>query len=112
MPRPCARTVTGRIVASIGERLRQGPLVGTFLQLPALESVDIVASSGFDLAVIDREHSQLVEGDGKTIDLEVAAFKTGQEVIFRQGAGSSGNLVDGTSYWVIVDEVDADPARA
>jgi 4-hydroxy-2-oxoheptanedioate aldolase len=46
------------------ERLRSGPpLVGTFVKLPALEAIDIVASAGFDVAVIDREHSQLVEGE-------------------------------------------------
>ncbi len=44
-------------------RLREGaPLVGTFVKLAALESVDIVHSLGFDLAVIDGEHSQLDEG--------------------------------------------------
>jgi 4-hydroxy-2-oxoheptanedioate aldolase len=36
--------------------------VGTFVKLPALESVDLVRSLGFDLAVVDGEHSQLDEG--------------------------------------------------
>jgi len=45
------------------ERLRSGPpLVGTFVKLPALESIDLVHSVGFDLAVVDAEHSQLDEG--------------------------------------------------
>ena len=45
------------------ERLKNGPpLVGTFVKLPALESIDLVVSLGFDLAVIDGEHSQLDEG--------------------------------------------------
>ncbi|HEY3127638.1 MAG TPA: host specificity protein, partial [Candidatus Limnocylindria bacterium] len=49
--------------ARLRERLRGGaPLVGTFVKLAALESVDIVHSLGFDLAVIDGEHSQLDEG--------------------------------------------------
>ena len=44
------------------ERLRDGPpLVGTFVKLPALESVDLARSVGFDLAVVDGEHSQLDE---------------------------------------------------
>jgi len=48
--------------ASLRERLRAGaPLVGTFVKLPALESIDIVHSLGFDVAVIDGEHSQLDE---------------------------------------------------
>jgi 4-hydroxy-2-oxoheptanedioate aldolase len=45
------------------ERLHGGPrLVGTFVKLPALESIDLVRSLGFDLAVVDGEHSQLDEG--------------------------------------------------
>jgi 4-hydroxy-2-oxoheptanedioate aldolase len=44
------------------ERLRSGPpLVGTFVKLPALESIDLARSVGFDLAVVDGEHSQLDE---------------------------------------------------
>ncbi len=44
------------------ERLRGGaPIVGTFVKLPALESIDLVHSIGFDLACIDGEHSQLDE---------------------------------------------------
>lgn len=50
--------------ARLRERLREGAaIVGTFLKLPARETVDIVASSGFDFAVVDGEHSQLDEGD-------------------------------------------------
>ncbi|HEV8672017.1 MAG TPA: aldolase/citrate lyase family protein [Candidatus Limnocylindria bacterium] len=45
------------------ERLRSGPpLVGTFVKLPAPESIDLARSVGFDLAVVDGEHSQLDEG--------------------------------------------------
>jgi 4-hydroxy-2-oxoheptanedioate aldolase len=36
---------------------------GIFLKLPATEVVDVVASSGFEFAVVDREHSQLSEAD-------------------------------------------------
>ena len=36
--------------------------MGTFVKLPALESIDLVRSLGFDLACIDGEHSQLDEG--------------------------------------------------
>jgi 4-hydroxy-2-oxoheptanedioate aldolase len=50
--------------AGLRERIREGsPLVGTFVKLASLEAVDIVRSAGFDLAVIDGEHSQLVEGE-------------------------------------------------
>jgi len=44
------------------DRLKNGPpLVGTFVKLPALESVDLAKSIGYDLIVIDGEHSQLDE---------------------------------------------------
>ena len=44
------------------DRLRSGaPLIGTFVKLPALESVDLIRSLGFDLATVDGEHSQLDE---------------------------------------------------
>jgi 4-hydroxy-2-oxoheptanedioate aldolase len=46
---------------ALRDRLTGGRLVGTFLKLPALEAVDIVADSGLDLAVVDLEHSQLSE---------------------------------------------------
>ena len=42
----------------LGNRLR-----GIFLKLPATEVVDVVASSGFEFVVVDREHSQLSEAD-------------------------------------------------
>jgi 4-hydroxy-2-oxoheptanedioate aldolase len=42
----------------LGNRLR-----GIFLKLPATEGVDVVASSGFEFAIVDREHSQLSEAD-------------------------------------------------
>ena len=48
--------------AQLRERLRAGaPIVGTFVKLPALESVDLVRSLAFDLATVDGEHSQLDE---------------------------------------------------
>ncbi|HZP96465.1 MAG TPA: aldolase/citrate lyase family protein [Candidatus Limnocylindria bacterium] len=44
------------------DRLRSGPpVVGTFVKLPALESIDLVKSIGFDVAAVDGEHSQLDE---------------------------------------------------
>jgi 2-keto-3-deoxy-L-rhamnonate aldolase RhmA len=49
-------------VSSLRGRLREGRLVGTFVKLPALESVDICASS-LDFCVVDYEHSQLSETD-------------------------------------------------
>jgi 4-hydroxy-2-oxoheptanedioate aldolase len=56
------------------ERLVAGaPLVGTFIKLASLESVDIAAGAGFDLVVIDAEHSQLDEGDVRRLIRHAAA---------------------------------------
>ena len=49
-------------VSSLRDRLRDGGLVGTFVKLPALESVEICAQS-LDFCVVDYEHSQLSEAD-------------------------------------------------
>lgn len=48
--------------------------MGTFLKLPALESVDIAKSAGFDLAVVDREHSQLAEAQSLALVRHGAAI--------------------------------------
>jgi 4-hydroxy-2-oxoheptanedioate aldolase len=50
------------VVSSLRGRLRDGRIVGTFVKLPALESVDICAAS-LDFCVVDYEHSQLSEAD-------------------------------------------------
>lgn len=44
------------------EALSRHRLVGTFIKLPALESVDVCAAS-LDFCVVDHEHSQLAEAD-------------------------------------------------
>jgi 4-hydroxy-2-oxoheptanedioate aldolase len=53
------------IPVHLRERLRTEPgrIVGTFLKLPATETVDIAALAGFDFGIVDREHSQLGERD-------------------------------------------------
>ena len=50
------------VVSSLRERLQRGRVVGTFVKLPALESVEICAPS-LDFCVVDYEHSQLSETD-------------------------------------------------
>ena len=47
---------------TISESLLAGRTVlGTFVKVPALESIDLVLDAGFDFAVIDLEHAQLDE---------------------------------------------------
>lgn len=44
------------------ERLRTrdaGPLLGTWVKIPALETVELLARAGFDFVVIDLEHSPM-----------------------------------------------------
>ena len=50
------------VVSSLRGRLGSGRAVGTFVKLPALESVDICAVS-LDFCVVDYEHSRLSEAD-------------------------------------------------
>jgi 4-hydroxy-2-oxoheptanedioate aldolase len=44
------------------EGLSSGRRVGTFVKLPALESIDLCAAA-LDFCVVDHEHSQLAEAD-------------------------------------------------
>lgn len=49
---------------ALRERLATGQrLVGTFVKLATPDVLDLVAATGFDLAVIDLEHSTLTEAD-------------------------------------------------
>jgi 4-hydroxy-2-oxoheptanedioate aldolase len=40
-------------------RSSDGPVVGTFVKIPALEVAEIVGEAGFDFVVIDTEHALL-----------------------------------------------------
>src|SRR6185312_8248743 len=64
--RPCSRCgITSHMAgaaSSLRERLGGERLVGTFVKLPALESIDVCAAS-LDFCVVDYEHSQLSEAD-------------------------------------------------
>jgi 4-hydroxy-2-oxoheptanedioate aldolase len=51
-----------RSLSSLRARLAEGGVVGTFVKLPALESIDLCASA-LDFCVVDYEHSQLSETD-------------------------------------------------
>jgi 2-keto-3-deoxy-L-rhamnonate aldolase RhmA len=49
-------------LSSLRGRLESGRVTGTFVKLPALESIEICAQS-LDFCVVDHEHSQLSEAD-------------------------------------------------
>lgn len=44
-----------------------GRLIGTFLKIPSLDTVDIAASAGFDMVVVDGEHAQLGEAECRAL---------------------------------------------
>jgi 4-hydroxy-2-oxoheptanedioate aldolase len=65
----------GSNILLLRERLRAGRVVGTFVKLPATESVEIAALAGFDFVIIDLEHSQLSDADGRRLVRHACAMK-------------------------------------
>ena len=47
----------------LGEPGRRVPPIGTFMKIPAVETVEIVALAGFDFIVLDYEHAPLTLSD-------------------------------------------------
>ena len=47
----------------LGEPGRKVPPIGTFMKIPAVETVEIVALAGFDFIVLDYEHAPLTLSD-------------------------------------------------
>jgi 2-keto-3-deoxy-L-rhamnonate aldolase RhmA len=47
----------------LGEPGRMVPPIGTFMKIPAVETVEIVALAGFDFIVLDYEHAPLTLSD-------------------------------------------------
>ncbi len=73
------------------ERLRSGaPVVGTFVKLAALETIDIAASAGFDAIVVDGEHAQL--GESECLALARHAAALGLPAIVRIPAVDAGRI--------------------
>ena len=55
-------------VSSLRARLRRGPaLIGTFLKVPGTDALRTVAGAGFDLVIVDLEHSQLSEAQAREL---------------------------------------------
>jgi 4-hydroxy-2-oxoheptanedioate aldolase len=53
---------------TLRERLAAGEtLVGTFAKLPGADAAEVLAGAGFDFAIVDREHSQLSDGEARTL---------------------------------------------
>src|SRR3569833_1645491 len=98
------------------ERLRNrdgGPLLGTWVKIPALETVELLARAGFDFVVIDLEHSPMtLESAYRTV---VVAQGLGMHALVRvpdRGAGQVQPVldtgVDGVLVPHVLDGADAD----
>lgn len=93
---------------------RNGPALGTWVKMPAMEVMELVALAGFDFAVIDLEHSP--------IDLETAyqligtALYTGVSPIVRipgHDPGVAQRVLDAGAEGIMVPHVDTvEQARA
>lgn len=91
-----------------------GPALGTWVKLPAVESVELMALAGFDFIVIDLEHSAMsIESAFHHIGV---ALLTGVSPIVRIPALDGGivqRLLDAGAEGIMVPHVDtADQARA
>jgi hypothetical protein len=53
---------------TLRERLAAGEtVVGTFAKLPGADAAELLAGAGFDFAIVDREHSQLSDGEARAL---------------------------------------------
>jgi 4-hydroxy-2-oxoheptanedioate aldolase len=53
---------------TLRDRLAGGEtLVGTFAKLPGADAGELLAAAGFDFAIVDREHSQLADGEARAL---------------------------------------------
>src|SRR5262249_53745134 len=70
---PVARPVTSRreLRAALADGRR---VLGTFVKLPTVDSVEVVATAGYDFVVIDREHSSLSEADALVLVRHASAI--------------------------------------
>jgi 2-keto-3-deoxy-L-rhamnonate aldolase RhmA len=91
-----------------------GPALGTWVKLPAVESIELVALAGFDFAVIDLEHSPI--GVETASQLIAVALRAGVSPIVRVPSlesGLVGRVLDAGAEGVMIPHVDnVEHARA
>lgn len=103
-------------MATFRELLRSsdGPVVGTFVKLPALEVAEIVGDAGFDFVVIDTEHALLSVRD--VYALLVVYSRMGVQPLVRitdHGYGDAQRYLDAGAAGILVPHVsDAGQAAA
>lgn len=85
-----------------------GPALGTWVKLPAVESVELMALAGFDFVVIDLEHAPL---DLETVSGFIAvALRSGLSPIVRVPGIDGGlfqRLLDAGAEGIMVPHVDS-----
>ena len=76
---------------SLRERLQSGEaLVGTFVKLAGSDAAEVVAGAGFDFAIVDREHSQLSDGEARAAVRAIRAL--GMPALVRVPAVDRGEI--------------------
>lgn len=92
----------------------RGPALGTWVKIPAMEIMELVALAGFDFAVIDLEHSPI--GLESAYQLIGTALYTGVAPIIRVPGLDTGlvqRVLDAGAEGIMVPHVDtAEQARA
>lgn len=103
------------VQASFRERMLAGKIMtGTFIKIPATQSVEIIGESGFDFVVIDAEHAPFHRG---TIDAALLAARAYDVAgLVRVASGDSADILgalDCGAQGLLVPHVDSvEKARA
>ena len=95
-------------MATFREMLRSpgGPVLGTFVKLPALEVAEIVGGAGFDFVIVDTEHALLSVRD--VYGLLVAYSRMGVAPLVRitdHGYGDAQRYLDAGAAGILVPHV-------
>ncbi|MBN9607663.1 MAG: hypothetical protein J0G30_13760 [Actinomycetales bacterium] len=85
----------------------EGPALGTWIKLPAIESVELAALAGFDFAVIDLEHSPLsIETASQQIAVALLAGIAPIVRVPALDAGVAQRLLDAGAEGLMLPHVD------
>lgn len=87
-------------------RAADGPVIGTFVKLPALEVAEIIAGAGFDFVIIDTEHALLSVRD--VYGLLVAYSRSGVAPLVRvtdHGYGDGQRYLDAGAAGLLVPHI-------
>ena len=87
--------------------LAREPMLGTFLQIPATQNVEVLGADGLDFVVLDEEHAPWTRTTLDTALLAARAFRIAALVrIARPDASSVLSALDDGAIGIIVPHVD------